>query len=209
MENNDTQDDCLAREISTSNITKCLFETHHITYLEDSSTNERAETSTQISNLQTKRCRMTRKKKFRNRNIYVYSFLAVMVAVIVSSAVYQNQTPILKLAAKDYFGISDAVIVEADMDKSTDNQLFINQIRFSLTAVGGDAHNVLVKVGGMSAIEDWPQISLLNQNETVSILTPELVYPYRSIKTADGYFPFTVKIDSIEASGTITIMIKE
>jgi len=152
---------------------------------------------------------MTRKKKFRNRNVYVYSFLAVMVAVIVSSAVYQNQTPHPKLAAKDYFGISDAIIVEADMDKSTENQLFINQIRFSLTAVGGDAHHVLVQVGGMSAIEDWPQISLLSQNETVSILTPELTYSYRSIKTADGYFPFTVKIDSNEASGTITIMIKE
>lgn len=152
---------------------------------------------------------MTRKKKFRNRNVYVYSFLAVMVAVIVSSAVYQNQTPHPKLAAKDYFGISDAIIVEADMDKSTENQLFINQIRFSLTAVGGDAHHVLVQVGGMSAIEDWPQISLLNQNETVSILTPKLTYSYRSIKTADGYFPFTVKIDSNEASGTITIMIKE
>lgn len=131
-----------------------------------------------------------------------------MVAVIISSAVYQNQLPHQKLAAEDYFEIRDALIVEADMERSTDQVLFIMQVRFNLTAVGGDAHNVVIMVGGMAETGDFPQISELHQNETVSVLTPELKYAYHSVKTADGYYPFTLRIDSREASGTMTMLIK-
>lgn len=149
-----------------------------------------------------------KKRKHRNKNIYIYSFFAIMIAVIVSSAIYQNQLPHQKLSAEDYFEIQDAIIVDADLSMSTDQVLFITQIRFNLTAVGGDAHSVLIMVTGMTSQEEWPYFSELSKNEGEVILLPRLKMPYRSVKTSEGYFPFPITIDSTEASGTITVLLE-
>jgi hypothetical protein len=149
-----------------------------------------------------------KKRKHINKNMYIYSFFVLMIVVVISSAIYQNQSPHQKLPAEDYFEIRDAIIVDADLTKSTDQILFITQIQFNLTAVGGDAHSVLIKVIGMTSEEEWPYFSELNKNESTVILIPRLLMPYRSIKTTEGYFPFPVTIDSNEASGTITALLE-
>jgi hypothetical protein len=149
-----------------------------------------------------------KKRKHTNKKIYIYSFFILMIAVVISSAIYQNQFPHEKLPAEDYFEIRDAIIVDADLEKSTDQVLFITQIRFNLTAVGGDAHSILIMVTGMTPEEDWPCFSELNKNEGEVILLPRMTLPYRSLRTSEGYFPFPIRIDSTEASGTITVLLE-
>lgn len=134
-----------------------------------------------------------------------------MIGVIILLAIYQTQFSHEKekLPAEDYFEIRDAIVIDADWERSTDQILFITQVRFNLTAVGGDAHSVLVFVSGMTSQEDWPYFSELKQYETRDISLPP-IYPspfaVRSIMTSEGNFPFRIKIDSAEASGYITIL---
>lgn len=152
-----------------------------------------------------------KKRKHRNKNIYIYSIFAIMIGIIISSAIYQTQfSPEKeKLPAEDYFEIRDAIVIDANWQKSTDEVLFITQIRFNLTAVGGDTHSILIYGRGMSSQEDWPYLSELKQNETRDITLPTGYPSPRSVASRmrpDGKFPFDIKIDSAEASGYITIL---
>lgn len=152
------------------------------------------------------------KRKRKNRKTYVYSFFTIAITVILIAAIREAQTPKPshpKAPANEYFEIKDAIPTEWDESRSTDKYLFITQVRFNLTAIGGDAHNVLIIVPGFASLEEWPYFNEIKQNKTIDITLPKLQYAYRSIKTEDGYFPFTIRIDSAEAYGDITILIKE
>ncbi|MEM3627866.1 MAG: hypothetical protein QXJ11_06235 [Candidatus Bathyarchaeia archaeon] len=152
------------------------------------------------------------KRRRKTRKIYIYSFFTIAITVILIAAIREAQTPKpsrQKVPANEYFEIKDAIPTEWDESRSTNEYLFITQVRFKLTAIGGDAHHVLIIVPGFSPLEEWPYIDEIKQNKTIDITLPKLQYAYRSIKTEDGYFPFTIRIDSDEAYGNITILIKE
>lgn len=136
-----------------------------------------------------------------------------MIGIIVSSAIYHAKFPYEKekLQSEDYFKIHDAIPIDFDIERSTDEVLFVKQFRFNLTAVGGDAHHVLVAGSGMSEQEDWPYFSLLRQNETVVVYLPIQPSPWgvRVMKEPSGYFEFKINVDSREATGYITIQLIE
>jgi len=153
-----------------------------------------------------------KRRKRRSKNIYIYLVFAAMICIIVSSAIYQTffLPEIEKLPAEDYFEIRDALVIDADWAKSTDDVLFITQIRFNLTAVGGDAHSVLIQLPGMSQAEDWPFFSEMKQNVTIDVRLPlglPLGNPVRSVLNSEGYFPFRIKMDCREASGFVVILL--
>lgn len=149
-------------------------------------------------------------RKHSNKNIYIYSFFAIMIGIIILSAIYQTQfSQTEKLSAEDYFEIRDAIVIDADWERSTSDVLFITQISFNITAVGGDAHSVIVSTPGMISEEDWPIFSELKQDETQNVVIPPFYpssYAVRSIMTSEGDYPLRIRIDSEEASGYITIL---
>ena len=149
-----------------------------------------------------------KQKKRNSKNIYILSFFAIIIGMIIASALYQSQ-PVHRMSSDEYFAVTGAIIVDADLERSTDQVLFITQIRFNLTAVKGDAHHVLFMVTGMTSQQDWPYFPEIPKNKTVTVLIPTLTYPYRSIKRSDGYFPFPIRIDSVEATGSITVLLKD
>jgi hypothetical protein len=152
------------------------------------------------------------KRKRKTRTIYMYSFFAIAVTIILITAVRDLQTPKTsrpKLPANEYFETKDAIPTEWDESRSTDKYLFITQVRFNLTAIGGDAHHVLIIVPGFTPLDQWPQFDEIKANKTIDITLPKLQFAYRSIKNDDGYFTFTIRIDCDEAYGDITLLIKE
>jgi hypothetical protein len=149
------------------------------------------------------------KRKNKNKNMYLYLAAAVAIIVIAFSAIEQFMRPTSpKVAAADYFETTDGVVLDAEMEASDNETLYLLQVRFNLTAVGGDAHRIVVSVPGFAAQEEWPYFAELKQNDTIDITLPEFQSPVRCVKNADGYFEFVTSLDCNEAKGKITILLE-
>lgn len=149
-------------------------------------------------------------RRRRNTSNYIYAVLAVMAGVVIASAIIQTQVPREQLPAEEYFEIRDATPIDVNWEKSTNTSLFVRQIRFNLTAVGGNAHSIVVFAPGMTPPEDWPSYSLLKQGDTIDVtLPPGRPFPNDvHIRASEGGFPFELRIDCVEATGTITVMLE-
>jgi hypothetical protein len=153
------------------------------------------------------------RSKNKSKNIYIYLAVAVAIAVIAFSAIEQIIRPRPpKASAANYFK-AEGIPIDWDTDRSTDQVLYLLQIQLNLTAVGGDAHHIVIPVPGMVPQDQWPYIQELKQNTTESIIMPEdnkFQVPVRAEKNAtSGYFEFQTSIDCDEASGKITVFLKE
>jgi len=157
------------------------------------------------------RRRETRKNK--NKNIYIYLAVAVAIAVVAFSAIEQIMVPRTpKASAATYFE-AEGIPTDWDLEKSTDQVLYLYQIQLNLTAVGGNAHRIVITLPGMVPTDQWPYIPELKQNTTISIPMPEenkFQLPVLASKNStSGYFEFETSIDCDEATGKITIHLKE
>jgi len=79
------------------------------------------------------------KRRINKRTIAIISFIAIMLGIIIISVLYQN-TP-QKISVDEYFTFSQATATEYNI---VDNYIQITRIYFNITAVGGDATEVVV-----------------------------------------------------------------
>jgi hypothetical protein len=150
-----------------------------------------------------------RGRTHRNRNIYIYLAVAVAITVVALSAVEQIVRPSHpKAAAADYFEIRDAIPTEWE-EGSSDSILWVTQVRFNITAVGGDAHRVVIVVPGFASTDKWFTVDVMVQNATLDITLEKSELSVRCPKNADGYYEYTTSLDCDEASGRITLLLKE
>lgn len=154
------------------------------------------------------------RRKNKSRNMYIYVAVAVAIAVIAFSAIEQIMGPRApKASAANYFK-AEGIPTELD-DRTTDQVLWLLQIRLNLTAVGGDAHRIVIRTPGMVPSDEWPDpIQELKQNETIGFSMPQEDYYFQEPVLAykndtTGYFEFLTSIDCDEASGRITVFLKE
>jgi hypothetical protein len=150
------------------------------------------------------------RRKNRNKNMYIYLAVAVAIIVIAFSAVINMGPTRVRVAAAEYFETKNGLILDADIERSNNQTLYLLQVRFNLTAVGGDAHRIVITVPGMVPSDEWPDaISKLTQNETRDITLPEFKIAVPCRKNADGYFEFVTSLDCDEATGKIIVLLKE
>jgi hypothetical protein len=151
------------------------------------------------------------KRTHKNKNIYIYLSIAAAIVVITFSAIQQTQKPpIQQVAAADYFQIRNAVPTAWDETRGDEDNFFITQLRFNLTAIGGDAHNIVIAVPGSTVpVEEWFQWDELKHNATLDVTLPQWSPAYYSRKNEDGYFPFILSLDCDEATGDITFFLEE
>ncbi len=155
-----------------------------------------------------KKAKVARRKKGKlNKNIAILSVVAIMVAIITISALYQSeQQPASKEAAAEYFEFSGA-LAEAVAEDEINSSIFIKQIWFNVTAVKGDATEVFIfPLQGMVERIDAPQYQKIIQGETklANVMYNKAVQS----KKEDGY-PVKFDVTSHEAEGQVTIYITE
>jgi len=113
-----------------------------------------------------------------------------------------SQNPEKELA-ENYFEIINAT-VNFGWLKQNDTVLIIEQLGFMLKAVGGDAHDVIIRSTAMS--EAYQEIDPLLKNQT-RYIDLYYKYGYMSKRTEKG-FPIEIKIWSLEAEGTINVILE-
>jgi hypothetical protein len=149
-----------------------------------------------------------RKKRKLSKNIAILSVVAIMVAIITISVLYQSeQQPASKEAADEYFEFSEA-IAEAEPSDETNSSIFIRQIWFNLTPVIGDAAEVYIfPLQGLVDIDDAPQYPQIIQGETelVNVLYDTAV---KSDRENVDFHVENVWLDTPEP-GLVTMELKE
>lgn len=108
-----------------------------------------------------------------------------------------------KERAEDYFEVINATVNDGWFE-SNETILFIRVLGFTLKAVGGDAHDVIIQSTAMSEPRELVQPLLKNQSRYIELAYK---YGYMSTRTEKG-FPVEIKIWSREAEGTITVFLE-
>jgi hypothetical protein len=134
------------------------------------------------------------KKKSRKKAILLIVIIFVVIAAI---GIYQNQVQSSPIAAQDYFQIIQAGVINADV-KENNTLWIVYGINVQFKAVKGDAHEVVVQSwGGSEAagigtmLKDVPKGFDMTSKYGVAIR-----------RQPEG-FPVTIKITSLEASGSV------
>jgi hypothetical protein len=150
-----------------------------------------------------------RKKRRKWRNtIVILSFVTIMTILITLSALYQSKPqPIQKEPADEYFTFSPAEAY-ADATDETNKSIYISELHFNFTAVGGNAKNVLVSpVQGYVSTQDYPYFEEILQNQTEQVY---LTYPSRVFSSRKGQgYPVYFNISCDKAEGRVTVYITE
>jgi hypothetical protein len=156
-----------------------------------------------------------RRKKKRNfgKIIGVVSLVTVMIVIITLSALHQitlqppPPPPIPKKLASEYFSFSKVLATATAIDE-TNRSIFIYEVEFYITAVGGNATDMWVlPTQGYVEIQNSPYFSEITQNQSVRVF---IEYPNKvfSIRKDEGY-PIYFNIICIEAKGKVTLYITE
>lgn len=158
-----------------------------------------------------KKTKLRRKKKGKwNKPVVILLCVTAMIIVITFSVLNQRnpqspQPP--KEAANEYFSFSEGLALAEPLNPEN-TTIQISQAGFKITAVGGNATNVLIyPLQGMVAQEDSIPIDKLTQGESVEV--GPVTYPFKVVvqKEADGY-PLRFRITCNEAEGEVTIYIE-
>jgi hypothetical protein len=142
---------------------------------------------------------MKRKSKKSNtvRNaLIVLVIIAFFVMVLAAS--YRSEQK--QQEAADYFKITDAEYVGTLEERG--QLLKVSELRFKITAVKGDAHEVMVQAGGSNMEEGLVGTGtiLKGQTETAYLMLPTI---FQVPIDDDGKFPIEIHVASVEAYGII------
>jgi hypothetical protein len=157
--------------------------------------------------------RKRRKERTSYKKIGVVLAVLIPLTIIIVVGLYQlpTQSQTVKKQAREYFEILEPTVDNGEFLNPTVDQggsyqnssrLRIYGISFTLKAIGGDAHSIVVR--------SWAQADLFaieglakGEEKYVSQIS---AYPYGMIveKNSEGVFQWTAKITSEEAEGEIT-----
>jgi len=147
----------------------------------------------------------TKKEKFR-KGIGTLIF-AMMVTIIALSALYHSELQGVQAVDK-YFKFTDAAAEATPVDPSN-SSILVKQLWFNITAVQGDAKDVLILPPGMVNREDAPQYPeiIQGQSEVVYIM---FQHPVISSKQ-NNIYPISMQVICSEPTlaGRVTINITE
>jgi hypothetical protein len=144
--------------------------------------------------------------------IIIFAFVGI-IALGLYQSLSQSQTRPSKKPAAEYFEIFEATVNDGEFEMPSVDQggsyenssiLFIFSISYKIRAIGGDAHNVVIKSWAKADLVDF-QVIQKDQWEYVEQTSSRPLYGYKSTKDSTGKFPFQAKIVSDEAEGTILI----
>ena len=128
--------------------------------------------------------------------------IGLIVVLVLATYQPEGQTP--KIPASEYFSFSE---VFAHANYQRDDVIRIDMMQFFITAVGGDAHYVVVFVEGNYNPLDWYQPEMLNGTK-VNFET-QLPDPIQLRDSADGkidnVYPMEIRVRSGEAEGYVTV----
>jgi len=151
---------------------------------------------------------MVRKRKRRkksNKKIVILPLVAgVLIVLVVAIYFIQTHGPqdLQKKLAEEYFKALNArVLVGEPLEE---NMWKISFISFELQAIGGDAHNVIIKSWAMADPQELEDI-LENEFKPVLLQAPS-PHGYVVEMNNDGMLPIIIAVTSREAEGKITIL---
>lgn len=151
---------------------------------------------------------MKTKKKRRRRTSKVKVILPIALGTIIVLAValYLSQPPSQqRKPAQEYFRVLGSTVDIGDFPNFPDTSLLmIRAISFNITAVGGDAHGVVIESIALSE----PQ--LLGDISQGQIVYVNLAFGgglLSEFNEEEQGFPVTIRIRSMEASGELTFYI--
>jgi len=157
-----------------------------------------------------KRITKTRKKTHRNwtKIVGISLFVIVIGTLITFSAlprILQPHPP--PKPASEYFSFTDVIAIATPQDPQN-RTIFVDKVVFNITAVGGDATDVLIRpLQGLVKEEDYPYFGKLTQG-TPTTLADLIDYPNNVFctynQTANGW-PLLFHIYSDEAEGDVVI----
>ncbi len=149
---------------------------------------------------------MKRKAKTVTSRKKIVVILAVLVvfSLIIFVGLEQSQPKPVQAADK-YFQVVSAAVEPSIGDRIDQNGTvwIIHAVTFTFKPILGEAHGVLVKSWANSEPQDVGDV-LMNQLRTV-ILTSKTGAAIT--QSADGKFRVTVSIDSMEATGPLTLVL--
>jgi len=145
-----------------------------------------------------------KRRKSHRRTLTLVALLVIFI-VIIAIGVYQSHQPaqpVQQVPADQYFKVVSATVNNAE--PRDDGSWIVYDMEFQLQAVGGDAHDVVVRSDIPQADPENFVIIKKGQSERVQQkATQQLGYLVEI--TSDGELPFPVEIVSREAIGTIVI----
>jgi hypothetical protein len=145
----------------------------------------------------------TRRKSDKKRWLILASIIA-LAAIIVFA--YLNQTTTGIKQSSNYFSIIDPAAVGRS-STGTNETVLMSVLGFNFTPIGGDAHNVVLFLKGMTPAIDYTFELIKNGTSTFS---GEMQIPYAIPvrKYQDGYH-VDIRIRCDEADGNMIIVIPE
>jgi hypothetical protein len=146
-----------------------------------------------------------RKRKLKKKIWMAPLFIGIALIVIWIIFYYNPQTN--KKSLTEYFGFSEISALATAVPGTNNTVIRISLLYFELTPIGGDAHNVVVFVQGMTDPTDYYYPEILN-----GTAQPQEINLQSAIQTVkqEAGFPVKVKIRSDETGeGNITLYIPE
>jgi len=143
-----------------------------------------------------------RKRSGIARNAMIVALIVILFVVIAAS--YKGQVK-QKYESSEYFEIYDAGYFPPTGNGST---IQIQTLGFYIRAVMGDAHNVNIRCGNMPSPELVPPDGTILKGESAfsGEIYPNIIYPALGVGKE---FPIEIGIECTEASGEITIFLKQ
>lgn len=142
-------------------------------------------------------------KKEKVAIVVVIIFVVLMIALYLIQQSTRKTEP--KEPAEEYFRIFDTTVNDADpvTNDTAIERWIIYSISFKIQAIGGDAHNVVVKSWARAPHEG---IGNIPEGEYRYVeQTSVRPFGYMSEINEDGKVPMEITITSTEAEGTVTI----
>lgn len=155
-----------------------------------------------------------RARKKSRRTLGIALYIITMVSVVAVAAFYQrggmqtSNPP--KKSATEYFIFSGGFATATSGDPQNDT-ILVNTITFNITAIGGNATNVLIYVKqGSVPEEEMPFFDEIIQGQTVTVGPIYYVYDV-SVEKEDGkgWGPLNFKLTCNEAEGNFSIYVTE
>lgn len=152
---------------------------------------------------------MVRKGKRRKKSNQKKVILPLVagILIILAAAIYfiQSHGPqdMQKKPPEEYFKVLNATVLIGE--PLEENMWKLSFISFQLQAVGGDAHNVIIKSWAMSNPQELEDI-LENESKPVLLQAPS-PHGYVTEMNNDGMLPIIIAVTSDEAEGKITILL--
>lgn len=155
-------------------------------------------------------------KKKAGKKTYKKSLIAVTLVVtfgvIIVLGIYQHRLlpqaqPTQKFQAAEYFEIVDATVDNANPKFNSTGALVaweMYALRYTLKAVKGDAHDVVIK-SWAQAQPVYFDVIQKGGNVTVTQTSTQTAPYLLEVQNVDGKFKFTVNLRSAEAEGKIDI----